>query len=233
MSIESLNLKESVKQAEDVMMASLPDESTLLEHEFSAEFKSSLRNIYDNRKKRSGKKHYHLARKICLAAVVLLAVSISVLMSVEASRNKIISIIRTIFTGYDHYDVSSDINGAFKPFDVELTYLPDGMTVTGKTIFEEDYSTMIMCTDEDSKILTIDVNYVTDKSSIVIEIGREGSVTENIFINGNEATLNQNKFNYCLMWSEGNYFICVIGSVEYDDMISIAEGIEINERDAG
>ena len=116
-----------VPQAEQAMLERIPKESEL-HHHFSRRFRRNMRALLrDERRMPETRKFVYWCKVAAAIFAVAVTMSFGVLMSVEASRTRIIEAVTKIFSDYTSLRISADgglSDRVLRP--IAPTYVPEG-----------------------------------------------------------------------------------------------------------
>ncbi|RDY29233.1 DUF4367 domain-containing protein [Romboutsia weinsteinii] len=194
-------LYESLKNLNKHLIKDLPNEEDL-DYEFSNGFKEKIDNLFLNRGKY--KSVYKSSQK---AAAVFVIVSISILtlsMSVEGLRTRILSITRQIYENFTTYMFSIDsTEGDSEQISWESlvpTYIPNTFEETDKV--ESENNMLVTYSNDNGGLIFYDVSKLIDMN---INIDTEGATINEITINGFKADYIVKGSNHSLIWNDKEY----------------------------
>lgn len=214
-------------QAENLMLDQIPPEREL-RHHFSRRFRRKMRALirYERRTPRM-RKAVHCMKVAAAAFAVVLSLTFGALMSVEASRTRIIEIITNVLRDAVSLHISID-NGA--PSNLVLrpitpTYVPEGYYLSKEKIDDTGY--VIHYEDKNGNV----IDYMQD----FLHAGTIVQDTEDVYMKtvkiGSQEILVIEKpsKDYCTAyWYDNNYFYWVSGNkIESNELIKMAESIII------
>lgn len=209
-------------QAEKRMLDQIPPEREL-DHHFSRRFRRKMRALirYERRTPRM-RKAVHCMKVAAAAFAVVLSLTFGALMSVEASRTRMIEIITRVLSDATSVRISVD-NGA--PSDRVLrpiapTYIPKGCYVVEENI--GDLSYLITYTDQTG----MEFAYMQDLlAASEYLFDTEDAYTEDMMIDSQEVHLIFKKGSYQVYWYDNQYLYSLIGKLEKDEIIKMAESV--------
>lgn len=139
MKITEEMLYEFAPRAEELWLSSLPSEDELSEHEFSKKFEKKMKKLIQAQRRNPWLNRFISASKrVAVVALVILTVSFSCLMCVEAYRERFIEVITEIFEDLTRFSFSTPDTNVSKLGDLVFDYLPYGMS---EAFREEDVQT--------------------------------------------------------------------------------------------
>lgn len=223
-------LYESLKNINNNLIKDLPNEDDL-DYEFSNEFKEKMDNLFLNRDKY--KSVYKSSQRV---AAVFVIVSISILtlsMSVEGLRTRILSITRQIYENFTTYMFSIDSTEEnSKQISWESlipTYIPNTFEETDKV--ESENNMLVTYSNDTGGLIFYDVSKLIDMN---INIDTEDATINEITINGFKADYIVKGSNHSLIWNDKEYLYNV--SVDFpsefneqqskEQLIKIAESVK-------
>lgn len=194
-------LYESLKNINNNMIKDLPNEDDL-DYEFSSEFQEKMNTLLLNRGKY--KSVYSKSRRL---AAVCIIVSISVLtlsMSVEGLRTRIIGITREIYENFTTYMFSTD-STVEDSKDINLsslipTYIPGNFKTVDKV--ESENNLIIIYSNDNGGLIFYDVSKLIDMN---VNIDTEGATIEEITINGFKGDYILKDSTHSLIWNDKEY----------------------------
>lgn len=217
-------------QAERLMLERIPPEREL-NHHFSRRFLRKMRALlrYERRTPRM-RKAVHRMKVAAAVFAVIVSLTFGALMSVEASRTRIIEIVTKLLSDATSVRVSVD-DGA--PSDRVLrpvmpTYVPEGYHVVDE---ETDVLThMIIYEDESGRA----IDYTQDMPfAAEYVLDTEDVYTEKVLIGSQEVWIVvKPSRDYCtLYWFDNHYFYWVSGNkIESDELLKMAESVIIQRN---
>lgn len=216
-------------QAERLMLDQIPPEQEL-NHHFSRRFRRKMRALlrYERRTPYMRKAVQSIKTAAAVFAVVV-SLTFCALMSVEASRTRIIEIVTKLLSDATSLRVSVD-DGA--PSDrvlrpVTPTYVPEGYRVVDEEI--DILTHMIIYEDESERAIDFSQHMLSAGEYV---LDTEDVYTEKVQIGSQEVwiVVKPSK-DYCtLYWLDNNYFYCLSGNhIESDELLKMAESV-INQQ---
>lgn len=213
-------------QAERRLLDQIPPEREL-HHQFSRRFRRKMRALlrYERRTPYMRKAVQSIKTAAAVFAVVV-SLTFCALMSVEASRTRIIEIVTKLLSDATSVHVSVD-DGA--PSDrvlrpVTPTYVPEGYRVIDE---ETDILTHMIIYEDVSAERAID--YTQDMLSAgEYVLDTEDVYTEKVQIGSQEVwiVVKPSRDTSSVYWIDNNYFYCVSGNkIESDELLKMAESV--------
>lgn len=214
-------------QAENLMLDQIPPEREL-KHHFSRRFRRKMRALirYERRTPRM-RKAVHCMKVAAAAFAVVLSLTFGALMSVEASRTRIIEIITNVLRDAVSLHISID-NGA--PSDLVLrpitpTYVPEGYCVVDETLNEMDYVVVYEYENETETMICYN-QHLMNATGMLIDTEDVYMSTEKIGSQEIQVIVKPSK-NYCsLYWHDDYYFYSLSGNhIESDELLNMVKSI--------
>lgn len=226
MKITDSDLYQSVPKAEELWLSRLPANGEIPEHEFSKRFERKMKRLIRDQQRTPGTRKLILAAKrVAAAMLILTTLSFSVLMSVEACREKFIETVTEVLYDLTHFSFFSTWSGNVKMGDIAFRYLPDGMVEVNRVYDEDNLSRIICFEDTEGRRLQIDQQLVTDKTEYEAILDTERADVTKTTISGNEAVLVTKGEWSALMWLDDPFVLWVTGELTPVELTQVAENI--------
>ena len=114
--------------AEKLWLGSLPPDDQIPEHQFSQRFERKMKKLIRyQRHSPSMRQFMRIARQTAVVILVVVSLSFSCLMTVEAYRAKFIEVVTEVFYDLTHFTFFSSWSGDIGLGEIKFGYLPDGM----------------------------------------------------------------------------------------------------------
>lgn len=215
-------------EAEKLWLASLPPDDQIPEHKFSQRFKRKMKKlIREQRCSPSMRQFMRIARQTAAVILVVVSLSFSCLMTVEAYRAKVIEVVTEIFYDLTHFSFFSSWNGDVGLDEIEFGYLPDNMEEIGRKIFEDAQGRIIYFEDTDGRQLKIRQQLITAATNANVILDTENTNITTVSISGYDATLAVREGNTILMWENDTYLFVLSGDLTEDEIVEVAINIKI------
>lgn len=178
------------------------------------------------------KKSFVKTRKIntrmLLIAIIAIILTLGFTISTGADRLKFLNFFMNIYNEgtefrlddnmYDtEYSQEEDITENL--YEVVLDYIPDGYTITNKTISKQLYS--VQYTNKD-KYFNVDKSIIPS----TFDIDTENVEIKTIYINGNQAFFSSKPNLKILFWIDNNILYELDGNIDEETLINIANNIK-------
>lgn len=196
----------------------LPDE----EHHFSLAFRLKMRKLISDVEKEDTVKRTSQFKTAVAIILLMFAVIFGASMSVEAYREKILEIIKSIFYDRTEYNIHlTNINAEI--FTTEINNIPEGYVLKNRT---SNTNNLYVYYEKDEKnYFVIRVHNFNNDSNYMITLDTEDAISKNLYINGNQIEC-YIKENHCsAIWEDENIVISVSGEIAENEFIYIIEGI--------
>lgn len=231
MKITDSELYQFVPKAEELWLSQLPPDEKIPEHIFSKRFERKMgRLLRDQRRSPGARKMVLAAKRIAAAMLIFTTLSFSVLMSVEAYREKFIETVTEVLYDLTHFRFFSTWNDSTKIGEITFGYLPEGMVEIDRVYDEDNLKQTIYFEDTEGRQLHINLQMVTDKTAYDVILDTELSDVTKTDISGNEAILVAKGEWAALMWLDDPFVLWVAGELAPAELTQIAEGISISVK---
>lgn len=216
-------------QAEKLMLDQIPPERTL-KHHFSRRFLRKMRALirYERRTPRM-RKAVHCMKVAAAAFAVVLSLTFGALMSVEASRTRMIEIITNVLRDAISLHISID-NGA--PNDRVLrpitpTYVPEEYCMVNEKLGRMDYIVVYEYENETERTIFYN-QHLMNATGMLIDTEDVYMRTEQIGSQEVRVIVKPSN-DYCsLYWHDSYYFYSLSGNfIEPDELLKMAESIVV------
>lgn len=207
---------------EELMLDQLPPEREL-SHHFSGRFNRKMRALlrYERRTPRMRKFVSRMKAAAAIFAVVL-SLTVGALMSVEACRTRIIEIMTRVLSDATSLHISVD-DGA--PSDrvlspISPTYVPEGYHVVEEET--NDMTHIIIYADGEGMEFVYKQDLLSASGYL---FDTEDAYIEKVMIESQEVNLILSKGFYQIYWYDNNYLYSLLGKVEKNEILKMAESI--------
>ena len=192
-----------------------------MEHEFSVGFENKMGRLTN--------KHNRLPLKFLITAATIAALTMTagaeVLPPVRAFRSGVVHVLSQVFPKSTDQIYTTDADHEGETRRPVLGWLPEGMTQTDRT--ELTNSTLLTFENADGDRLSIYIKRITEGSANTSSFDTEDAAVTEIEINGITATISVKKETAVLIYFIDNYRCSISGSISADNLIKIAENIEL------
>lgn len=191
------------------------------EHIFSSEFETSMQQLISKNNKPCYKYINTVGKRVAGIAVIMLTCLIVALFSVKSLREPFIDFVVKTYEKFTSLFVDKEDDTT--EFKVMLPqYIPEGYEIIKQNNYEYVYSFEYIFKD---KALIYTQEYNCFWKTI---IDTENINCETVFINSLEGVYYKNKDMNCLVFGDGRYSFSISGYLSKEELIKIAESIEIN-----
>ena len=205
----------------------------LPEHKFSRRFERRMKRLFRNCSRTPQQvRTIGIAKKVAaVIGIAILAAGITIV-SVEAFKKPFA---RVEFRG-GNKPISYDFRmGTAKYYDVDLTctfygYIPDGYEKTEETYNSAKTVSRLRYEKDDGSGFMINLKVISPGSVAYTWTDADINGMTEMEINGEDALLTYNEGEYTLIWWQCNVLCRLSGNLEKDEIIRIAEGIELTEQ---
>lgn len=229
MKITEEMLYKCAPKAEKLWLDSLTPDDQIPEHQFSRRFERKMKKlIRDQRRSPSMRQFMRITRQTAAAILIVVSLSFSCLMTVEAYRAKFIEIVTEVFYDLTHFTFFSSWSGDMGLGKIEFSYLPDGMVEVQRKTFEETQGQTIYFEDTEDRQLKVTRSLISDDSSLDIILDTEDVDAITIPFGTGNAFLIIKENTTTLMWEADSYLILMTGDIPSEEIIKVANGIIIS-----
>ena len=194
------------------------------EHPFSPKFRRRMERLI----RRQGRSPAALrcARRAAAYALVLLTLSFSCLMTVDASfREQVLRVVVEVLQEFTEFRYTSDLPANGQPGEVRFTYLPEGMEEQER---EHDEIGFYVCFESaDGDFMDLSQTVVSDGTSVSIGLDTENADVTYFAVHGCEAMKIVKDLDHTIHWTEGDSIYTLYGTVPMEELEKVAEGIQI------
>ena len=197
------------------------------EHPFSSKFRRRMeRLIRRQRRSPAVTAALRCARRAAAYALVLLTLSFSCLMTVDASfREQVLRVVVEVLQEFTEFRYTSDLPANGQPGEVRFTYLPEGMEEQEREHNEIGFYVCFESADGDFMDLIQTV--VSDGTSVSIGLDTENADVTYFAVHGCEAMKIVKDLDHTIHWTEGDSIYTLYGTVPMEELEKVAEGIQI------
>ncbi|MBU5435788.1 DUF4367 domain-containing protein [Pseudoflavonifractor sp. MSJ-37] len=228
MKITEEMLYQSAPETEALWLAALPTTEQVPIHHFSPKFRRKMRRLLRDQRRSPAVRQ--LLRMVRHAAVLILTVSVvgfSCLMTVEACREKVITIISEVFTDLTRFHISSTRKGGYGLGTITFGYLPEGMEEMERTT--TDMERIIYLSGTDGIRLKFRQQMIDADTDMKVILDTEDAKVTATSIDGDMGTLVVKDDYTILMWEDDRYLFLLSGAFDADEIIAVANGVTIQE----
>lgn len=191
------------------------------EHVFSEEYRNKMAKLFLNeeKKEQARKQRKYVMRAACFLLVCVLCIAFVASGGADAFRIKFMNFVHEI--SRPNSDVNFFENGGneYSDDDVKLKYIPMGFELAEKEKFSNHFYLVF---SNGKEYFQLDILSINSNPSIDTENG----TSEKIEINNYEAIYTSNENVNTLTWSDDEYIFMIMGNIEKNEIIKIAEKAE-------
>ncbi len=231
MKITEEMLYESVSKAEELWLSLLPTEDELPEHVFSKKFEKQMKKLIQAQRRTPWRNGFISASKrVAVVALVILTVSFSCLMCVEAYRERFIEVITEIFEDLTRFTFSTPDTDVPELGELMFDYLPDGMSEIYRENDPETHYQFVYFEDMEGRRISIERNIIIDNKWSTLILDTENAEVATVDLNGYEATLIVKGDHTTLMWEDAVSVMLVSGDFSPEEIFKVANGIHFTKK---
>lgn len=228
MEITEEMLYEYAPKAEKLWLDSLPPDDQIPEHQFSRRFERKIKKlIRDQRRSPSMRQFMRIARQSAAVILVVISLSFSCLMTVEAYRAKFIEIVTEVFYDLTHFTLFSSWSEDMGLGEIEFNYLPDGMHEVEREIFDEPQEQTLYFEDAQGHQIKVSQTLLADDTNSDLILDTEDADVTAIAFGDGDAVLIEKEGTSALMWEDTPYLMLLTGDFPPEEIVKIANGITI------
>ena len=216
-------------EARDIWLKDIPSDEEIPVHEFSNAFEQAMEELVRTTKKQ--KKSYRgLQRVAAMFAAVLIGSGAFFTVNAEA-RHIFVGWIKELTDDYLIYRYEEDPIPSGEPLVYRPTWIPEGYSEF--FVDEDDDTKLVAYSNEAGEIIKL--SYIHNPDETDWFISTENTVKESTTINGNKADMlisTDPDTAGGILWSdENNCAFMLTGFLEVDDLIKMAESIQVMDPD--
>lgn len=199
-------LSQHAAEARDIWLATLPQREEVPEHRFSHRFTRAMnRLIREQRRTPWMRRVVRYARNAAVFVLVVLTVTFSGLMTVEAYRIAVIDTITRIFHEFTEFRYTSEVSAEDAEFpEVSFDYLPDGMVESESGMDETDTIRHIHYEHPNGALFDLDEILITSNDAFTQIIDTEDASVEKFSIKGEPALSSVKGETVIITWTHQN-----------------------------
>ncbi len=224
MKITDEMLYTAAEDAAKLWLSTLPDASSLPEPRYSLRYKWKMRKLFRQAERTiQPKRRIRNVRKTVMIAVAAMAVLFSMLMSVQAYRERIIDAIVTVYHELTQYRFVNETGYQAELPEIVFGFIPEGMS-----LMENDRRpnrNYILYEAEDGSFMELAVTRITAQSAYEGIVDSEDAIVKDIVIRGASATLYSKNGEHIILWVESNTVCRLTGNIDLETLIMVTENI--------
>ena len=214
-------------EAGELWLSALPEQAP--EHEFSPKFRRKVEKLL-RRQRRSPAVNAALryGRRAAAFALVFLTLSFSCLMTVNAAfRERVIQAVVQVFQDFTEFVYTSDSSTVEEPGNLVFTYLPEGMEEIEAYRENDEIHAYFYFDRDNGDFFTLEQIKVDENTNSQRFFDTEDANVTMVQIRNSEAIGTEKGSNCILHWAEGNFVYTLSGTILLNELIMVAEGIQI------
>lgn len=223
-------LLEHAAKARDIWLNTLPADEDIPEIATSKAFERGMRKLIKRQRRPPGmarppRRIKRAAATALIAAVLFLAM----MMTVEASRTKVIEVVVHVFHELTDYRFSSDIakTGETALPELSFGYVPEGMEEVEDRRDVDDSRYILYESGGSFFELTQQAVYAGGSYELIVDT--ENSTCEVFTLDGGEAYANTKGSDSSILWTRENITYFLYGNIDLQELKAIAEKIKISD----
>ena len=224
MQITDEMLYQHAAQAREIWLDALPQKEEIPAFSCSKQFQRKMGRLL-RQQRRSPRFNRFLRDMKRIVAVFLIALTITFagLMTVEATREKIIEVVVHIYHELTRYEYSSDAETAELP-EIQFGYLPAGMELVSN---ELPFGSVrhIHCEDSSGKYIDLDIDAVTQSTALSWVVDTEDAEVMTRIVNGTEVTFISKNSRQIAAWTDQNVSYVMQSNLERPVIDAILENL--------
>ena len=236
MKLDEKQLEQAFRQAMQMQIDAMPEESDCPEHTFSDAFEQDMHKLIGEVEEGNIKPakapmgwQYYTRRGLTVMLVCCLLTGIAMPDIVVAAYYKLIHAEETMIPEYTEYKVHSSASGESVLLPLELGYIPKDMCIDMDAYNNDDTEIYIKLKNNE-KYFTLNQMIVTENDSMTYIVDTENAEVEMVTIGeGEEVKLIFKRERYGYVWSHGHYFITGQSNLSRDEIIKIFENIRFKD----
>lgn len=222
-------LSQHAAEARDIWLATLPQREEIPEHRFSHRFTRAMnRLIREQRRTPRMRRMVRYARNAAVFVLVVLTVTFSGLMTVEAYRIAVIDTITRIFHEFTEFRYTSEVSAEDAEFpEVSFGYLPEGMVeAESERVWYEDYH-YIYFENSDNLFFDLSETKIVSEGTYTMIVDTENASVTYITVMGTDAMLVEKNGDKFISWIYENIRYDLYGNIPSQELRKIADGLKL------
>lgn len=217
-------------EAEKLWLASLPPDDQIPDYKFSRRFERKMKKLVrEQRRSPSMRQFMKIARQTAAAILIVVSLSFSCLMTVEAYRAKVIEVVTEIFYDLTHLSFFSSWSGDAGIGEIKFGYLPDGMSEVQREVFDKPQGLTICFEDNQGDQISVNQALITNDEDLALILDTEDTDVTTIPFGDSDAALIEKEGVSTLIWEDAPYLIILTGDFPSEEIIKVANGITISK----
>ena len=227
MQITDKMLRENVEPAREDWLNSLPQRDQIPEASVSQQFEERMNDLLQRQRRAENiRRIMSTVRRTAVVILLVIAISFSGLMTVDAFREKVLHVVAYIFQDHTLYDYRSDRSDATLP-DIQFPSLPAGLEKASDDIIN-DRNRLIHFESTTGLYLDLDIHVISQDTTLSQVIDTEGAEVSYCTLGGRELTIVSKNGHYNVFWAEENTIISIGSNLPLSDLKTIISKIIIH-----
>ena len=236
MKMDDKQLEQAFRQAMQMQIDAMPEESDCPEHTFTDAFEQDMHKLIGEMEEGTIKPakapmgwQYYTRRGLTVMLVCCLLTGIAMPDVVAAAYYKLIHAEERMFPEYTEYEVNSTASGESVLMPLELGYIPEDLRID-MDAYNKDDTEIYIKLNNNEKFFTLNQMIVTENDSMTYIVDTENAEIEMVaFGDCEEVKLIFKRERYGYVWLHGRYFITGQSNLSRDEIIRILENIEFKD----
>ncbi len=223
---EEFLLKQAVAAYVEEEMTRLPSDEEIGMHQFSPEFERKMEKLLRHEHRPHRILLHSTGKRVAVLAAVIALLAASML-SVGAVRESIVSFFTQVYEEFTAiiFDQPEETGRTYEADSInaiEVTYIPEGFEL--KQQGKNNGWASIEYVDNNDGYIVIDQRILREHE---IGFNTENIEYQTVIINGHKGLYYENQGYTTLMWNNETQYFIISGNVDKNEIIKIAESIQI------
>lgn len=222
--IDESILKQAMRAEIEDRMQKIP-EHYYEPHEFSRKFERRMKYLIKNSQySKLTRVFISVSKRVAVIILVILSISISAVLSVQAYRVKFFKFIQQQFKEYSVIFLEPETNSLLPIVmpSFNLSFIPEKFE---KVVdIKKENEIRLAYTDDNDHRITYRQSFA---SRISPNINTEDTELVKIEYRGDESYYYENNGNYTVMWVDGMFYFSVSCNIDKETLFKIADGVKI------
>lgn len=217
-------------RARDLWLSTLPKDEDLPPFVPSARFERKMKRLLAQQcRSPQANRTLLYAKRTAVAAMVVLAVSFGGLMTVQAHREKVVEFVTHVFHELTDYRFVKDApdTGAVELPDLTFGYVPEGFELTEDRLVNGGRRRHFEYKNSSGEFFRLSQQGITADGDYHTILDTEDAQTYPVTVNGNEGVFNTKSGYSTIIWSNGSVVYYLSGTISPDELILIAENLQL------
>ena len=216
----------AAEEACKLWLSKLPDVHDLPEPEYSKHFQQRIKRLM---LRAEGSIHTrriisYLRRSITVALIAVVTI-FSLLMTVQAYREKVIDTVLQVFHEFTQYRFSNESEHKTDFPEVSFGYIPNGMILGSDTQFANQK--YILYEDPTGSFFELTISRVTNNTAYEKIVDSENANITELEINSNTVTLIEKEGEHTLLWTTSNFIWQLYGNCQMNELLNVANSLSV------